>query len=168
MSLKTNVIKENKIKIFSSKTKNRYLSVEAFKTKQKGFSLLEVLISLVLISFGLLSLTNLQTRSVNLSTAAYTETQSTLHLQEIVELLRANKEAAANGDYNIALSSFSSLTSGGTTIAEIDRYNWFSNLDSTLTTSKASINCDSVFQCVLELQYDFLGETKTQSLAVML
>ena len=145
----------------------KILSVENVNTKQKGFSLIEVLISLVLISFGLFSLTNLQMRSVNLSTAAYIETQGTLHLQEIVELLRANKQAAANGDYNIVLSPFSSVISG-TTIAEIDRYTWFSNLDSTLTSAKASINCDNTFQCVLELEYGFLEETKTQSLAVIL
>ena len=143
------------------------LPVKKTNKKQQGFSLLEVLISLVLITFGLFSLANLQIRSVNASTAAYMETQGTLHLQEIVELLRANKKVAAKGDYNIKLSPFSSLTSG-TTIAEIDRYNWFSNLDSTLTKAKASINCDNTFQCILELQYNFLEETKTQSLAVIL
>ena len=137
-------------------------------THQKGFSLIEVMVSLVLVSIGLMAMASLQSRSVNNSTVAYTETQSTLHLKEIVELLRANKVAAASGDYNIVLSSFSDLSSGGTTIAETDRYNWFNNLDNVLPNAKASINCDVDSRCVLELQYDFTGTTQTQSLAVIL
>ncbi len=144
------------------------LSNQSLFTHQKGFSLIEVMVSLVLISVGLMSMTSLQSRSVNLSTVAYTETQSSLHLKEIVELLRANKVAAASGDYNIVLSSFSELSSGGTTIAEIDRYNWFNNLDNVLPNAKASINCDVDSNCVLELQYNFSGTIQTQSLAVIL
>jgi hypothetical protein len=60
------------------------------------------------------------------------------------------------------------LSSGGTTIAETDRYNWFNNLDNVLPNAKASINCDVDSRCVLELQYDFTGTTQTQSLAVIL
>ncbi len=136
--------------------------------RQKGFSLIEVMISLVLISIGLMSMTSLQSRSVNISTVAYTETQSTLLIQEIVELLRANKVAAASGTYNIGLSSFSDLPTPGSSIAEVDRYNWFNNLDNTLTGAKSSINCDADSRCVLELQYEFAGASQTQSLAVIL
>lgn len=143
-------------------------SIDVFCTHQKGFSLIEVMISLLLISLGLLSLTSLQTRSVNVSTAAYTETQSMLHLQEIVELLRANKPAATNGDYNIVLSSFNDLSSGGITVAEVDRYNWFNNLNNILSGAKASINCNNASRCTLALQYDFLGRVQNQSLAVIL
>ena len=138
------------------------------RSHQKGFSLFEVLISLVMITFGILSLTNLQTRSVKMSTVAYTETQAALHLQEVVELLRANKMAANNGDYNFALDSFDSFSPGGSTIAEVDRYRWFHNLNSALPGAKASINCDNTSQCVLEIQYDFLETPRKQSLAVIL
>ena len=139
-----------------------------FANKQQGFSLIEVMISLVLISMGMISLTSLQTRSVNSAVIAYTETQSTLHLKEMVELLRTNRVAAANGDYNIALSLFSDLSSGATTIAETDRYNWFNNMQNTLAGAKASINCDADFSCVLELQYGLSGPDKMQTLAVIL
>ncbi len=136
--------------------------------RQQGFSLIEVVVSLLLISMGLISVTNLQTRSVSITMVAYTETQSALHLQEMVELLRANKVAAANGDYNIALSLFADLPVAGTSIAETDRYRWFNNMNNTLPNGKASINCAADKNCLLELQHTVSGTEHKQSLAVIL
>ncbi len=136
--------------------------------RQQGFSLIEVMISLLLVSMGMISLTNLQTRSVNTAVEAYTETQSALHLQEMVELLRANKVAAANGDYNIALSKFSDVPTGGTSIAETDRFNWFNNMNNTLPGAKASINCAADSNCLLELEHGISEVATKQSLAVIL
>lgn len=158
----------DKKEILAVNFEDKAISTGSYRKLQKGFSLIEVMVSLVLVSIGLMSMTSLQSRSVNVSTVAYTETQSTFLLQEIVELLRANKVAAASGDYNIGLSSFSDLPSPGTSIAEVDRYNWFNNLDNVLTSAEASINCNVDSHCVLELQYEFSGATQTQSLAVIL
>lgn len=141
---------------------------EAYAVNQKGFSLIEVLVSMLLISFGLLSLGNLQTRNLHFSTEAYTETQKALYLKELVEVLRANKASAKLGDYNIALSSFSDLTASTGPIAETDRYNWFNNLNNVLPSAKASINCGNDSRCVLEVQYTATSGIKKQSLAIIL
>ena len=152
-----------------SKSNPNNNSSEAYAvTHQKGFSLIEVLVSMVLISFGLLSLGNLQTRSLHFSSEAYMETQSTLHLKEIAEMLRANKASAKLGDYNIALSSFSDLTLDTTSITNVDRYNWFNNLNDILPATKASINCGNDSHCVIELQYTAASGTHQQSLAIIL
>jgi len=135
---------------------------------QKGFSLIEVLVSMLLISFGLLSLGNLQTRSLHASSEAYMETQSALHLKEVVELLRANKASAKLGDYNIALSSFSDLTVATSPIADVDRYHWFNNLNNILPGAKASINCANTSHCIIELQYTAPSGTHKQSIAIIL
>ncbi len=140
----------------------------SLRKRQKGFSLIEVMVALLLVSMGLISLTNLQTRSVKTVMVAYTETQSTLYLQEMVQLLRANKIAAANGDYNIALSLFSDLTSGGTSVAETDRYSWFNNLNNTMPNAKAAITCANDSNCLLVLQHSIAGTVMEQSLAVIL
>lgn len=139
-----------------------------FAKKQQGFSLVEVLVSLLMIAIGLVSITYLQTSSVNKTMAAYNETQSTLYLQEMVELLRANKAAAGNGEYNIALSQFSDLTGEGTSLAEIDRHNWFNNLNNTLPGAKAAISCTASFHCVLELGQASSEAEYRQTLAVIL
>lgn len=155
-------------------------SVKSFDTEktsgsvakhQTGFSLIEVMVSLVVLSLGLLALTHLQTRSVTNSTVAYAETQSMLFLQEMVEHLRIDQAAAVNGDYNIALSKFSDLATPGATdpFAEKERYNWFNNLNNTLPGVKASINCDNATSlCVVEVQHEFSGTAEKQTLASIL
>ena len=141
---------------------------KALAKQQQGFSLVEVMVSLLLVSMGMISLTNLQTRSVNTAVEAYIKTQSALHLQEMVELLHANKIAAANGVYNIALSKFSDVPTGGTSIAKTDRYHWFNNMNNTLPGAKASINCIADSNCLLEIEQSISGASITQSLAVIL
>ena len=137
-------------------------------TSQKGFSLIEVMVSLVVVAIGLLSMINLQNRSINQSTIAYTQTQSTLLLEEMVEHLRVNKDAAINGDYNISLSSFSEVPTTKVTIAEQDRYSWFFQLNNLLVQAKGSINCDANSRCELEVQHTLMDETHNQKLAVIL
>lgn len=148
-------------------SKNTYH--EVYK-HQKGFSLIEVMVSLVVVSFGLLALTHLQTRSVTNSTTAYIETQSMLFLKEMVEHLRIDKEAAANGDYNISLSIFSDLAAGSGTksFSERKRYNWFNNLNKAIPGAKALINCDNTSLCVVEVHQELFGTVQKQTLAVIL
>jgi len=138
--------------------------------KQKGFSLIEVMVSLVVLSLGILALTNLQTRSVSNSTVAYAETQSMLLLQEMVEHLRIDKVAAVAGNYDIALSAFSDLTAvtGTDPLSERARYTWFNNLNRTVPGAKASITCDNISLCVVEVEHGVSGSPQKKSLAIIL
>lgn len=138
--------------------------------KQNGFSLIEVMVSVVVLSLGLISLTNLQTRNVNNSTIAYAETQTMMFLQEMVEHLRIDKVAAINGDYNITMSSFGDLVtlSGTEPFPEKERYLWFNNLNNALPAAKASINCNNTALCVVEVQHDVAGATQKKTLAFIL
>lgn len=146
------------------------LKNSSLNKKQKGFSLIEVMVSLVVLSLGLLGLTSLQTRSANNTTVAYAETQTAFFLQEMVEHLRIDKTAAVNGDYNITLSSFGDLTSGDGTepFSEKERYNWFNNLNNMIPNAKALINCDNTALCVVEVQHEVSGTVQKQTLAIIL
>ena len=138
--------------------------------QQKGFSLIEVMVSLLLISVGLLALIKLQTNNVHNTAIAYAETQSIIFSQEMVEHLRIDKGAAMNGDYNIALSAFSDLTANDLTssFSEKARYNWFNNLNNALPNSKASIHCENTSLCIIEIQHDVASSTQKQTLAIIL
>lgn len=66
----------------------------------RGFSLIEVLVALLVLSLGLLGLAGLQLTSMKYNTDAYTRTQSTLFAYDILDRMRANPAGRANGDYD--------------------------------------------------------------------
>ena len=56
----------------------------------RGFSLIEVLVSLVILACGLLGMTALQNESLRYSHAAFTESQALFLITDILERMRAN------------------------------------------------------------------------------
>lgn len=62
--------------------------------RARGFSLLEVLVALVILSVGLLGLAALQARSLQFNQDAYVRTQATLLAYDIIDRMRANNDDA--------------------------------------------------------------------------
>ena len=65
-----------------------------------GFSMLEVLISILIVSFGLLGLAGLQTIGIKNAHAATQRTIASQLAYDMTDRMRANLVAVANGDYN--------------------------------------------------------------------
>ena len=74
----------------------------------RGFSLIEVLIALTILSIGLMGLAGLQGLSVMSSNRAHLQTQATLLAQEMIDRMRANPDQARSNQYVIAKSAFPS------------------------------------------------------------
>lgn len=72
-----------------------------FMKLQEGSSLLEVLISMVVLGIGILGLLALQTTALKTNQLAVTRTLASGLAVEISELMRANKTAVENGNYDI-------------------------------------------------------------------
>ncbi len=70
---------------------------------EHGFSLFEVLITVVVISIGLLGLAGLQFAGLRAANSAQDHTLATLLAQDIEERIRANALGAAGGAYNAVL-----------------------------------------------------------------
>lgn len=66
---------------------------------QQGFSLVEVLVALLVLSIGLLGLALLQVEGMKLNSDAYLRTQATVLAYDILDRLRANKSGADSGNY---------------------------------------------------------------------
>jgi type IV pilus assembly protein PilV len=66
------------------------------RTGHQGFSLVEVLVALLVLSIGLLGLAALQTTSLQYNTGSYFRTQATLLAYDIIDRMRANLGAVAN------------------------------------------------------------------------
>ncbi len=60
----------------------------------QGFSLIEVLIALLVLSIGLLGLANLQGQSISSSYNAHLRTQATSLAHSVIDRMRANRELA--------------------------------------------------------------------------
>ena len=78
------------------------------RTHNKGFTLIEVLIALVIISFGLLALATMQLTSIQYSNSAKQRAQATFFAYDILDRMRANIEEAEDGNSVFSYKSNSS------------------------------------------------------------
>ena len=87
--------------------------MKSFKDKQRGFTLLEILITVLIMSIGLLGLAGLQVTSLKNNHSSYQRTQVTLLAYDIVDRMRSNPTAIATGNY-VAKGSYTVTASGST------------------------------------------------------
>ena len=71
-------------------------------SKQRGVTLIEVLVALLILSVGLLGLARLQTVGIQQNHGAWLRSQGTNFAYDITDRMRANRESALDGDYDIA------------------------------------------------------------------
>jgi type IV pilus assembly protein PilV len=127
--------------------------------KESGFSLLEVLISILILSFGILGMVGLQASSLQISREARLQASAVRFAEEMAELMRSNKNEALKPS-NAYLISFSETTDTnsdtancgypgksacGTSedIAKRDRYEWIERLNQELPDARVEICQDS-------------------------
>jgi len=87
-----------------------------------GFTLLEVLVAMVVLSIGLLGLSGLQTSSLRNNHSAFLRSQATVVSNDIIDRMRANRDRAIAGDYDIAYAGMPStpVCDGVTGCSEVD------------------------------------------------
>ena len=116
-------------------------------SKIKGFTLVEVLVALVILSVGLLSMATLMMLSLQSSQGAYLRSQASLLTYDIVERMRANyTQATSTDDYVLAKGA--SATSnpncrtsgcGSSDQAKQDLYDWRKSISDSIPSADASI-----------------------------
>ena len=67
--------------------------------RARGFTLLEVLVTVLVLSLGLLGIAALQVASIRDTQGAYLKSQAVSRAYQIVDAMRANRESARDGDY---------------------------------------------------------------------
>lgn len=90
------------------------------RMRQRGFSLIEVLIAVVVLSIGLLGIAALQGVSLRSSNESVDRTEANLAVYDLLDRIRANRNAADLDDYVIALGE----TPSGATPAALDLQAW--------------------------------------------
>ncbi|MBK5940601.1 type IV pilus modification protein PilV [Halochromatium roseum] len=69
-------------------------------SSQRGFSIVEVLVSATILSIGLLGLAGLQATSLGFNTSALHRSKATYLAYDIADRMRANRAAALGGAYD--------------------------------------------------------------------
>jgi len=112
------------------------MPVANFAGRWLGFSLIEVLVALLVLSIGLLGLAALQTTGLKLNHQSYERTQAVLQAYDIIDRMRANKSdtgGVINSTYqSVAIGSTpgtkectdSSDPCSGTELAQYDLRKW--------------------------------------------
>jgi len=143
---------------------------------QTGFSLLEVLITLVVSAFALMALAGLQLSSVNLTTKSSANIHTMVAIKEMVTQLQANREAAIAGDFNIAATDSNGTlptftvneTPSDLNFAQMISYQWFNNLNNKVPGVKAGIHCNASGMCAIKVQLSESVENMEQIISVQL
>lgn len=107
--------------------------------KKNGFSLVEVLVAMVVLSVGLLGLAGMMASTVRNNHSAYHRSQATWLAYDMIDRIRANREAALqpSNNYNIAVGT---ATSSSTDIVVADDVNgWKGRLAAALPAGDGSV-----------------------------
>jgi len=107
---------------------------------QNGFSIIEVLISVLVISIGLLGMAGLQTTGIQQSHNSYLKTQASMLAYDMADRMRSNLQGVAAGHYDDVNAGTLDLVTTepacadanactAQELADIDIYQWTSGSD---------------------------------------
>ena len=117
--------------------------------KHRGFTMLEILITLAIITIWLLGSANVQTFALKLNKAAQFRTQAVMLASEMAERIEANKLAALTGAYvysgGVVSSSLdcTTATCAANDLRDFDLAEWTTRLAATLPSGTATITPDT-------------------------
>jgi type IV pilus assembly protein PilV len=134
-----------------------------------GFTLLEVLIAVTVLSLGILALAALQSKSVVQSQVSLQGSQAATLAYAYADLMRSNASQARIGGYQISANlatapSPNTCTSTASTaptapqcsatqLAAVDAYNWYTLVTQTLPGGNARVSCaDNTYSATCPVQ----------------
>ncbi len=127
---------------------------------QSGFTLIEVLVSIIM-AVGMLGLAALQLTTMKANHGALHKTQATFLAYDIVDRLRANRNAAITEDYDILLTA--SKPSAGSTLPTIDINDWMTSIENLLPNGDGAIDCTATGNCTVIISWDIEREGEVTS-----
>jgi type IV pilus assembly protein PilV len=121
-----------------------------------GFSLVEVLISIVILSIGLLGMAGLTAASMNGTNEAYYRSQATVLADDILDRMRGNPLAARGEQYDI--SPGPAYTAAGGTMARFDSEEWVNAVSTNLPGGVGTVD---VFNGVATITITWNGDASS-------
>jgi type IV pilus assembly protein PilV len=118
-----------------------------------GVSMIEVLIAVVVLAYGLLGVAAMQMVALRNSQSAHERSQATVQTYAILDAMRANRNTAQIGGYNMALTCNVPATNTAN-LAAGNLHDWMTSLKDTMgATACGGITCGST-DCVITVQWN--------------
>jgi type IV pilus assembly protein PilV len=119
------------------------------KIKQKGFTLIEVMIAIVVFSFGLLGVAGVMTVAVKNNHNGYMRTQAAFLTTSIIDMMRRNQLGVFQGLYDGTYAGYSSVSSACVSgigcdyagLAARDVSQWSNMITQFLPNSSGTVQC---------------------------
>lgn len=106
--------------------------------RASGFSLVEVLVSIVILSIALLGMAALSAASLKSNNESYYRSQATVLANDILDRMRANPTAARGEQYDIEVGPV--YAAAGGTIVRFDCEEWVANVAASLPSGVGTVD----------------------------
>ena len=131
----------------------------------RGVGLIEVLVAVAILAFGLLGIAALQATALRNSQSSYQRSQAVTLSYSILDRMRANRTVTLANGYNTTKTCTVSASDG--TQAGNDIRDWMQDTQAVLGTSACgTINCSqpaATYQCTITVEWDDSRGTKGSS-----
>lgn len=119
--------------------------------KQRGFTLIEILVAMLVAAFGILGVVGMNATSIKLQADSANRSQAALYAQDIFDRMRANRVNAVAGRYNRTLKA--AVPADNSTMANQDLRTWMTNLQRGLPLGDAAINVNAIGDATVTIQW---------------
>lgn len=124
------------------------------KLYQRGTSLIEILVAVLILAAGMLGIAAGQLASLKNNSGSLRQSQATIQIYSMLDAMRANAPAARLGQYNRTMGEGACEIPGGTSLITRDVNRFLTNLQRNLGEGAcASINCNRN-DCVVVVRWN--------------
>lgn len=141
----------------------------AISHAQRGIGLIEVLVTLLIMSTSLLALAALQTKSLQFNQGAYFRSQANIYAYDILDRIRINTSRLSDvrekiSKYTVEKAAFVESTRPTESMSAIDIYDWRKSIASSLPNGTGAIDCDDDERiCEITIEWDELNNSDEES-----
>lgn len=118
----------------------------------RGMSLIEVMIAMVLLSFGLMGMLGLKLTGLKVAGQSNSRSLAAVHANDIIDRMRANPVRAVAGQYQIALAAAAPTAPVG--VAQVDLAQWRTGIAQDLPGGTGSVLVQADGSVVVVVQWN--------------
>lgn len=122
-----------------------------YKRHQAGFTLVEVLVALLIVSIGLLGIAAMQSLALRNTGSSMERSQAVIQTYSYLDVLRANRDRAVISELDMNMVCDAENLPG----SAIEQRNWINQLQETLgPDSCGKVECLAGGKCTITVQWD--------------